>query len=342
MERCVRCIMPASASGISLDKDGVCQLCRDYTAYVPRGEAALRQDIAPFIDASAQYNCVVPVSGGRDSAYALYFAKKVLGLKPMAVHNDNDFETQVATKNLEAITRSMDVPLVRVRSAKKISQKIVAEKFKMNARFGAGRCAAQACEACQYGFETASYNMARQHGIQVIFWGDSRDESTKPYHQLVNKPEPGRLKRFLSPDALYIFTYNYYYNKLKKEYGPRTAEGLKEIHLYDYIRWDQKVIVDTIEEKMGWSVPDNSPTTWRVDCSLVPLINYLTEVAYGVSKIELGFSNMVRSGKMDRDDALRRVAMIAKNTDISQLRGFLSDMNISASMIDKMLSAGIR
>lgn len=328
--------MPETAKGIKLGENGLCQLCRDYKEFISKGEEALRKEIEPYLDRNAEFNCIVPVSGGRDSAYALYYAKEILGLSPLAVHNDNDFETAVATRNLEVMTKRLNVLLIRISSKSHISKKIVAEKFKMNAPFGPGLIVAQTCEACKYGFESGSYNTARKKGIKLIIWGDSKDESTEPYHKLVAHRTPTKFQRLFSCGALSMFRYKYYFNKMKKEYGSDSSQGLKDIHFYDYIRWDRKNIVDTIKDKLGWEAPADSPTTWRVDCSLIPMVNYLTEKAYGVSKIEIGFSNMVRSGKMDRDEALKQAEQIKENTDLDKLKIFLKEIGISKSVINRV------
>lgn len=337
MKRCVKCIMPENAKGIKLDKNGVCQLCRDYKEYTPRGEEALRKDIANHINKQAKYDCIVPVSGGRDSAYALYYAKEVLKLRPLAVHSNNDFETQIATDNLEGMTKALNVPLVTKKPKEQVIKKIVTEKFKKNSYFGPGLVAEQTCEACKYGFESASYNIARKEGIEVIIWGDSKDESTVPYHDLFEHLRPNKLQMLLSPGVINLFKYKHLFKKMKQEYGPCSGKGLKEIHLFDYIRWDRKVIVDTIHNKMGWEAPKESATSWRIDCSLVPLVNYLTDKAYGVSKLEIGFSNMVRSGKMDRDDAIEQAEQIKKSIDVDTLKTFLKEIDISDSVINKVI-----
>ena len=337
MKRCAKCIMPETAKGIKLNEKGLCQLCGDYKEFTPKGVEKLLKEIAPAIEHITGENCIVPVSGGRDSSYALYYAKEILKLKPLAVHNDNDFESETAQKNLIAITSSFNVPLIRTSSKSQLSKKIVAEKFKMNAYFDIGRIIDQTCEACKYGFESASYNTARERGIKVIFWGDSKDESTVPYHKLFKHAEPSKLQRYLSPSVVNLIKYKLLFNKMKKEYGSDSPQGLTEIHLYDYIRWDSKIIVDTIREKLGWSVPEGSATTWRVDCTLVPLVNYLTYKAYGVSKLEIGFSNMVRSGKKDRNEALQQVEQIEKNTDVNELKEFTKELNIPLSIINRVL-----
>ncbi len=339
MKRCARCIMPETAKGIVFSPRGTCQLCDDFKAYVPLGEGRLLKEIEPFRNSNAEFNCVVPVSGGRDSAYALYWAKKKLGLRPLALHNDNDFETEIADRNLEAMSRSLDVPLIRLRSRDGISRRIVAEKFIMNSRYGASLILDQTCEACKYGFESGAYNTARRYGIQLVIWGDSKDESTASYHRLVPEAHitPRTLDRLLSPELFSLMRYRYYFNRMKKEYGADSPKGLREIHLYDYIRWDQAVIVMTIQKELGWSVPENSATTWRVDCKLVPLVNYLTEKAFGVSKFEIGFSNMVRSGKMGRSEAIVSAEKARAGTDPAALRAFLLEMKISRSVIDRVI-----
>ena len=219
IKRCSMCIIPETAEGIILDENGLCQLCRNYKKVKPRGENALRNEIERSIDVNADYNCIVPVSGGRDSSYVLYFVKEKLKLKPLAVHSDNDFETETAKKNLENITKSMDVPLIRISSKKHLLKKIVAEKFKMNAPFGPGLVMDQTCEPCKYGFEAGSYNTARKHDIRIIIWGDSREESTTNYHALANHIHPTKCERLLSPALINLFKYKYYFNKMKKEYG---------------------------------------------------------------------------------------------------------------------------
>ena len=337
--RCSLCIMPESAEGIKLDESGVCQLCKSFKKIKAKGKKALLKEIEKYFGKQQpEYNCIVPVSGGRDSAYALYYAKKELGLRPIAFHNDNDFETDIAAENLINITGSMDVPLIKLNSGNKRTQKIVSEKCKMNAPFGPGLVVDQTCEACKYGFEAGAYNTAIKNGIKLVIWGDSIEESTAKYHEMVKHVKPTRMERLLSPTIVNLFKYKYYFNQMKKEYGPDSPDGLYEVHLFDFIEWDRKVIVDTIKGEMGWRQPEGSATSWRIDCHLVPLINYLTAKAYGVSKIELGFSQMIRNGKMEREDALKQVAQIDKTVDVNQLKDFLKEeMNISDMCADKLL-----
>lgn len=339
MRRCSMCIMPETAKGIEFDEKGLCQLCGDIKKVVPKGKDALIREIGKYIQKNidSQYNCVVPVSGGRDSAYALYYAKEILGLRPLAVHNDNDFETEIARENLDNMVEKLGVPLIRCSSDDHITKKIVAEKFKMNAPYGPGLIVDQTCEACKYGFESGSYNIARKYGIQVVIWGDSVEESTVSFHSLFDHKVPSRWERLFTKEVFNVLKYKYYFNRMKRQYGPDSPHGLKEIHFYDYIEWNREIMVKTIQDKLGWSKPKDASTSWRIDCSLIPLVDYLTFKAYGVSKIELGFSSMIRLGKMDREDALRQVEEIKGKMDIEELNCFLKDLDVSPACIKKVL-----
>jgi glucosamine--fructose-6-phosphate aminotransferase (isomerizing) len=339
MKRCTRCILPENAAGIKFGPEGRCQLCREHKEIVPRGEEALSREISGCLEKSVDmpYNCIVPLSGGRDSSYALYYAKKVLGLRPVAVHNDNGFVTETAIRNLAAVTTSLGVPLIEVKSRKDLGKKIVAAKFRINAPFGPGLAVDQTCEACKYGFEAATYNYSRASGIPMVLWGDSADESTVPFHRLSVHKVPTLPERLLYSGLPGMLRYRYMMNELRREYGSDKADGVTELHLYDYIRWDRVTIVKTIKSELGWSVPVGSPTTWRVDCALVPLVNYLTQKAYGVSKLEIGFSTMIRNGKMSRDEALNEVEMIRTQTNEEELKGLLSGIGVGRGSIDALV-----
>ena len=76
--------MPGTMPFIEFDGDGVCNYCRTYVPYKPLGLDALRELVAPFRSRKKdQPDCLVAVSGGRDSCYGLHVLKAELGLNPV-------------------------------------------------------------------------------------------------------------------------------------------------------------------------------------------------------------------------------------------------------------------
>ncbi|HYC29463.1 MAG TPA: hypothetical protein VEB42_11610, partial [Chitinophagaceae bacterium] len=91
------------------------ELLEQYKTGTKEGEAALHRQIAQIKKAgkNKKYDCVVGVSGGTDSSYTL--AKAVeWGLRPLAVHYDNTWNTAIATENIRKVTKALKVDLFTI------------------------------------------------------------------------------------------------------------------------------------------------------------------------------------------------------------------------------------
>lgn len=116
---CSRCIYDERVAGISFDADGVCNYCRQsdalreqYGTGSEKGERALAAILEQIKAAGRgkQYDCVIGVSGGTDSSYLVYLAKR-WGLRPLAVHYDNTWNSSIATQNIRKVLGALDVDL---------------------------------------------------------------------------------------------------------------------------------------------------------------------------------------------------------------------------------------
>lgn len=111
---CTRCIMDTSDPEIQFDENGVCNHCHRYDTELPkrvfRGEEAerkLNELIAGIKEKGRkhEYDCIIGVSGGVDSTYVAYLCKQ-LGLRPLAVHFDNGWNSELSVSNIE---KTLDV-----------------------------------------------------------------------------------------------------------------------------------------------------------------------------------------------------------------------------------------
>jgi len=116
---CTRCIYDERVPGITFDAEGICNYChqveameQEYGTGKPEGERRLQQLIEQIRAAGAgkRYHCVVGVSGGTDSSYLLVKAIE-WGLRPLAVHYDNTWNTAIATENIRKVTTALEVDL---------------------------------------------------------------------------------------------------------------------------------------------------------------------------------------------------------------------------------------
>lgn len=116
---CTKCVMDTSDAGITFDESGVCNHCHRYAdqmARIPSGEAA-SQELQALVDKiktagqGKPYDCIIGLSGGVDSTYVAYLTKKILGLRPLAVHLDNGWNSELSVKNIENIVKKLGIDL---------------------------------------------------------------------------------------------------------------------------------------------------------------------------------------------------------------------------------------
>jgi N-acetyl sugar amidotransferase len=119
LQICSRCIYDERVPGIQFDADGVCNYCHQldrltdqYGTGQPAGEARFAQilDDIRRTGQGKKYDCLVGVSGGTDSSYLIYMAKQ-WGLRPLAVHYDNTWNSAIATINIHKVLQGLDVDL---------------------------------------------------------------------------------------------------------------------------------------------------------------------------------------------------------------------------------------
>jgi N-acetyl sugar amidotransferase len=112
--------MDTTATEITFDDKGVCNFCHQYDnvttkdLYVDKGgEERLNNLIAKIKEdgKNRQYDCLIGISGGVDSSYVAYLVKKVYGLRALAMHLDNGWNSELAVANVEHIVKKLDIDL---------------------------------------------------------------------------------------------------------------------------------------------------------------------------------------------------------------------------------------
>lgn len=113
---CKRCIMDSTDPMIRFDSSGICNYCTSYFennfTYTSDKESQLKQVIDEIKQAGKgkKYDCIIGVSGGVDSTYVAYEVKR-RGLRPLAVHLDNGWNSELAVSNIQKCLEKLKIDL---------------------------------------------------------------------------------------------------------------------------------------------------------------------------------------------------------------------------------------
>jgi N-acetyl sugar amidotransferase len=116
---CTFCVMDTSDPDIEFDAEGRCNHCRSFPAKRakvgnPSDRAQRLREIVSAIKSAGEgnpYDCLIGVSGGVDSTYVAYLVKK-LDLRPLAIHLDNGWDSELAVSNIQKVLERLGIDLV--------------------------------------------------------------------------------------------------------------------------------------------------------------------------------------------------------------------------------------
>lgn len=321
LKRCSRCLLPETFPFIRYDAQGVCQFCLQHKPLALRGADALKRLADQARSAQGQQDCLVPISGGRDSCYGLHYVKKELGLNPVAYTYDWGFVTDLARRNtsrmcgalnVEHILVAADIKQKRENVRKNVSAWLHRPTLSMIPLFMAGDKAffyhaSQIQKQMGLGPILFSMNWLEKTGFKTGFAGvNDTGDHEKTYglgalsqlkllsHYGMNFLSNPRYINGTIPDTL--FGYLSYYLQDKNYHS-----------LFDYLPWSQSAIEDTLIGGYDWETSPDSKSTWRIGDGTAPFYNYIYLTIAGFSEHDTFRSNQIREGMIDRATALREV-----------------------------------
>jgi hypothetical protein len=318
--------MPNTSPDITFDSEGVCNHCLSYKKMEPLGEDRFLEKI--HSRRGDQYDCVLGISGGKDSCYVAYLAKKKFGLRALAVTYDFPFMVDLARKNIHAVCEHLGLELLVIKSRHNIEYNLMRNHLISLA--GSGTTWGQ-CMFCHYGIEAVLYQTARSKGIPFILSGTTSNETWwDPGNRLSILAK--RLKSLSLAEKISFAYYqskaffclvdqrrqfplpgNSSFNVYKREKFP--PNGPESIQVFSYIEWDQELIERTLQEETGWQKPPQS-LSWRYDCILEPLLDFTFKKDLGISSAGLYLCGLIRAGVIEREEGLR---LLEENEDQARL-----------------------
>lgn len=332
---CSRCVSDTSIPGIKFDARGVCNFCRihdelDQTHQL-NDENKRRFDrlIARIKHEGRkkEYDCVVGVSGGRDSTYVLYNAVK-LGLRPLAVHFDNGWNSEIAVSNIKRATSKLNVDL----------HTVVAdwEEFKDLQKAFLKASVSDAEIPTDYAILSVLYKEAAHAGTRHILNGHSfRTEGIVPLgwtymdgryvHSVHRKFGRMRIRSFPVMSMADLV----YYTLLRR---------ITFVNLLRYIEYDQKKAGELMSRELGWQYygghhHENVYTHF--------FQSYLLPQKFKIDKRKIEYSALIRSGQMTREAALAEIDK-PYEYDREVVKYTISKLGLTQAQFDEIMSTPVK
>jgi len=332
---CNRCVSDTTIPNIKFDAEGVCNFCRIHdeleSAHQLNDENQRRFEklIARIKHEGRkkEYDCVVGVSGGRDSTYVLQNAIR-LGLRPLAVHFDNGWNSEIAVSNIKRATTKLNVDL----------HTVVAdwEEFKDLQKSFLKASVSDAEIPTDYAILSVLYKEAANAGTRYILNGHSfRTEGIVPLgwtymdgryvHSVHKKFGRMRIRSFpvMSMADLVYYT---------------LARRITFVNLLRYIEYDQKKAGEVMSRELGWQYygghhHENVYTHF--------FQSYLLPQKFGIDKRKIEYSALIRSGQMTREDALKDLEK-PYTYDKEIVKYTISKLGMTQAQFDEIMTAPVK
>jgi N-acetyl sugar amidotransferase len=297
---CSRCIYDETVPNISFDEHCVCNYCQqieDMEAEYPTGDAgrAYLEKVVAEMKAAGKgkkYDAIIGVSGGCDSSFLLHEMSQKYGLRLLAAHFDNTWNSTIATENIHNVLEKLGIDLFTIVVDNKEYDDIYRSFFKAGVK--------DLETPTDIALATTLYKAAEKFGIKYMIEGHSfRTEGVAPLG--------------------WIYMDGKYIESVQKEFGSYPLKTFPNLWLLDQLRWmlfgrikkirplyymdyDKEAAKKMLTEKYGWQWYGGHhlenrftafyhsfflPTRWNIDFRIA------------------GYSAYCRNGDMTREEALR-------------------------------------
>lgn len=300
---CTRCVMDTTDPEITFDDRGVCHHCHEYDRMTKvtinsgeQGRRKLDEHVSRIKSdgVGKRYDCVIGVSGGVDSTFVAYTVKQ-LGLRPLAVHLDNGWDSEIAVGNISAALQKLGIDLDTL--------VIDWEEFK-DIQLAFLRAGVPDCEIpSDHAIVASVHQTAARLGVRHTIWGyNTKTESHLPHawsqghydwgyiKAIHRRYGSGRTKTF--PHMRFI------------DYVSGYGWTQTRFNLLDYIDYSKKEALKVLERDLGWRSyggkhHESVYTRWYQ--------GWFLPVRFGYDKRKTHLSSLICSGEITREAALREL-----------------------------------
>jgi N-acetyl sugar amidotransferase len=305
---CTRCCMPETQEGIKFDEMGICQACQSSEQKIHIDWTVRERELRRILDeakakAGNNYDCIVPISGGKDSTFQLHVLTKVYGMRPLAVTFSHNWFSDTGWYNLQNALEQFNVDHMMFTPNRSLVNRLARTSLAM---------IGDACWHCHAGVGAFPLQVAAKFKIPLLIWGESIAESSgrASYDAPVRKFDREYFtkvsaKRF--PKEMVTADIS------ERDVAPFEVPSVEEIeavgvfgiHLGDYIFWDDERQTEFVRDTYGWRETEVEGTYKRyksAECIMPGVHDFTNYLKRGYGRATFHASMDVRNGLLTREE----------------------------------------
>lgn len=318
IQYCTRCCMPETQEGVTFDEFGVCMACQSSEHKIRIDWAKRRQELEKILEqarneSSGAYDCIVPISGGKDSVFQLHVLRRIYDMRVLTVTFSHNWYSEIGWYNLQNALHEFNCDNIMFTPNRSLVNRLAKRSL---SQIG------DACWHCHAGVGSFPLQVAVKFDIPLLIWGESTNETSgrgshecpmhtydREYFQKVSskkKPEE-MVSGEISKEELSIFTL------------PTEEEidrvGVKGIHLGDYMFWDEERQTEFITSEYGWKqerVEGAYKQYKSVECIMPGVHDLACFLKRGYGRATFQACLDVRNGLMTREEGFELATKIER------------------------------
>ena len=313
LQYCTRCCLPETMEGITFDDFGVCTPCRSSEEKMHINWKDKQSELIEILNKFKNknyYDCLLPISGGKDSTFQAYVLDKVYKINSLAVTHGTNWMSLTGRYNLENCINKFNLDHLFFLPNRNTINKVAKRSPEL---------IGDACWHCHIGTQTFPIQTAVKWQIPLMIYGES----------IAERDGRGSYKKILKPEEKYYYGLNvsakvepikYVDNDIKYSevqiwnYPSKqemTESHIIYLHLGDYIFWDEQKQTEFIINQFAWRINNRVENTYKGyksnECVMAGVHDYLNFIKRGVGRATLHASDDVRRGLIKRDEAINLI-----------------------------------
>ena len=305
---CIRCCIPETQEGVKFDELGICQACQSSEQKIHIDWVAREKDLRRILDtakasAGNNYDCIVPISGGKDSTFQLHVLTKVYGMKPLAVTFSHNWFSETGWYNLLNSLEKFNVDHIMFTPNRDLVNRLAKRSLE---HIG------DTCWHCHTGVGSFPLQIAVRFGIPLLIYGESIAEASgrSSYKDpLMNFDVDYFTRVSAKRNPLEMVGGNITEKDMKPFFYPTTAEleeaGVRLIHLGDYIFWDDERQMEFVRDTYAWKETEVEGTYKgykSAECIMPGMHDFTNYLKRGYGRATYQASVDVRNGLLTREE----------------------------------------